>query len=396
MLNWKQRLSVVSGNAFEFYDIAVFAAISPYITQIFKNSGIENAEYVVWGIFALRFLARPIGGYIIGMIADKKGKKNALVITSYLTGIATVLMGLLPTDINNIVIIFLLLQMIQAFSFGGEYPTIVNYLLDSSKSKEHSKTSSLIVASSIVGVIVSIVIVEVLTLLLSHQEMSEFGWRIPLFIGAINIGIGFWFRRTLPNHTTSKNKISGNNIEIITKTFLVAITGAIIFYVQNLSSGIIQNQLNIPHFSLINSLVLFVLILFSGWITDRYSHANEAFKRGLLSALFLYYPLYWLLSTADTLSVQLIALFLISFVSAIILSNLAAILFYIAKGQTLMLGLGYNIALSIFGGLSPLIVQILSNYDVSFVGLYAALSSIPALISYYIFAKVKKTIEFGI
>ena len=75
LLTWKQRLAVVAGNAMEFYDIAVFAAIAPFLTQIMENHGYENATTLIWGMFALRFLLRPLIGYIVGNIADYYGKK---------------------------------------------------------------------------------------------------------------------------------------------------------------------------------------------------------------------------------------------------------------------------------------------------------------------------------
>ena len=64
-MKWRYRLGTVAGNALEYYDIAVFAAISVYLSAELERLGYESATEMVWGIFALRFLARPIGGYII-------------------------------------------------------------------------------------------------------------------------------------------------------------------------------------------------------------------------------------------------------------------------------------------------------------------------------------------
>ncbi|NAX23088.1 MFS transporter, partial [Vibrio sp. V39_P1S14PM300] len=112
-LNWKQRFGVVSGNVFEFYDIAVYAAISPYITKIFEQQGISEGGILVWIIFALRFLLRPLGGIVVGKIADEHGRKQALIFTSTLTGIATLLMACLPVEFfgQYIIFAFLILQM---------------------------------------------------------------------------------------------------------------------------------------------------------------------------------------------------------------------------------------------------------------------------------------------
>ncbi len=76
MLAWKQKLGVISGNALEYYDIAVFAAIMPYLSHIMQESGLHHSNYIVWGIFALRFLIRPFGAVVVGKIADSKGKKK--------------------------------------------------------------------------------------------------------------------------------------------------------------------------------------------------------------------------------------------------------------------------------------------------------------------------------
>lgn len=171
-LTWKQRSSAVLGNAMEFYDIAVFASISIYISQLFATQGIEHSEFVVWGVFALRFLVRPFGGIIIGRYADKYGRKRALVFCNLLTGIATVAMAFVSVEIvgQYVVVVFLFFQMIQSFSFGGEYPTLINYLLYDAKKTERSRVSSLIVASSIVGVIISLLIVAGLESVLSAKR----------------------------------------------------------------------------------------------------------------------------------------------------------------------------------------------------------------------------------
>ena len=381
ILNWKKRLAVVSGNAFEFYDIAVFAAIAPFISHIFKANGVEQSDYVVWGIFALRFILRPVGGYVISRIADKQGYKKALILTSSLTGAATLGMSLLPTESDNIVLVFLLLQMVQAFSFGGEYPAVINYLVETSKPHERSRISSMIVASSIVGVITSLLIVQVLILYLSESEMNDFGWRIPLVIGAVNIMMSFWFRARLPNvQVIEDKKKTSLSLGLLGKVFLISTTGAIIFYIQNLSSSFLEKNVQISYFSLLNSILLFVLILLVGWLTDRYSATHKVFKYGLFSSVILLFPLYYLLNVNNTL-LQVIVLALISLIAAMVLANLAAILFSSSTGDIVSLGIGYNVALSIFGGLSPLIVKVVSSYSISYVGLYAAVAALPALIA---------------
>lgn len=391
MLSWPQRAAVVSGNAFEFYDIAVFAAISPYLAHILSENGIAHSNYIVWGIFALRFLIRPLGGMFVGKIADRKGRKPALVFTSSLTGIATLLMAVMPVNQlgDIVVVVFLVLQMMQAFSFGGEYPTIIQYLHQNSFHNHRARISSFIVASSIVGVIASLLIVTLLKSYLTNAEMQQFGWRIPLAFGAVNVLMSFWFRLKLPVHEMKRSNTSSiepSYSKTTSKVFFISVTGAVIFYIQNLSSAILSKSVSIAHFSLINSSLLLVLILLVGVLTDKLSFPRQSFKFGLLCGLVALYPSYYLLSTHSNILMQWFALGCISIISALILSNLAAVLFDASEGNTTSLALGYNVALSIFGGLSPLIVQYLTGISVSYVGVYASLAVIPAVIGLYIFS----------
>lgn len=385
LLSWKQRFAVVCGNAMEFYDIAVFAAISPFLINILSSNGYENATFLIWGGFALRFLLRPFGGYLIGKVADHHGEKIALILTSSLTGISTISMAMLPINLEFIAFYFLFLQMLQAFSFGGEYPTIINYLIKHSPKIEIARTSSIIVASSILGVLFSLGIVESLKMILSADDMQNFGWRVPLFIGGVNIAVSFWFRYHLPQDNKTIHKTNEDSKQWL-HLFFISVAGAVVFYIQNLSGSILQKTVNIPYFSLINSSLLFIFIIAAGYFTDKLSTSVKSFQIGCFFSAILYVPSYWVLSHSVT-EIAVIAMLIISVLSALILANLAGVLANVAKDQTVTLGLCYNVALSIFGGVSPLVVELLSRKDVSFVGLYAALCVLPALIFAHSFAK---------
>lgn len=95
-MKWRFRFGAVMGNALEYYDVAVFTAISMYLSAELERQGYQQATEMVWGIFALRFITRPIGGYVIDRYADKFGKKNALILTSMVTGVSTLCMAFLP------------------------------------------------------------------------------------------------------------------------------------------------------------------------------------------------------------------------------------------------------------------------------------------------------------
>lgn len=383
-MKWSQRIGVVSGNAMEFYDIAVYAAISPYLSTSFEQQGFIHSQLIIWGIFAIRFLIRPFGGIIVAQYAKRNGRKSALILTSTLTGSATILMATLPINALGfyLPLALLILQMVQAFSFGGEYPTIINYLINDCEKEQQGRISSLIVGSSLIGVIFSELIVLTLKNMLDSHQMMEFGWRIPLFIGGINILISFWFRTTLPFQKVQHSNTS-NYEKKTTKTvklFLLTIPAAVVFYIQNLASSMIGAKLFTGPlkeiFPLINTSLLLATVISTGLFVDRFTNPIRSFDFGI-GCLFLFgIPLYYL-SNSESFTVLILSILGISVVSAMILSNLVAALKEKSEGDDTSLGLGYNMALSLFGGLTPIIVHSLIPYGVIYVGIYISLSAIP-------------------
>lgn len=389
-MKWKSRFGVVIGNMLEFYDIAVFAAISGYLTIAFSQQGIAQSHHIVWGIFALRFLSRPLGGYLIGRYADKSGRKSALILTSTLTEIATLLMGFLPINYlgNYAPLVFLLLQLVQSLSFGGEYPTLITYLLSDPEGRSRSKISSLIVGSSLVGVIFSFLIVFALEKTLDEQSMQTIGWRIPLILGVLNIVVSFWFRVRLPELPTPFENQNVSPVKIL-KIFLMTVPCAVIFYSHNMTSGILRDVLQLGplknFYSLFSSGLLLITILIVGFLTDKYSNTRRVFRTGIFSLIIFEIPLYILLGSQNLIYV-ILAQSILTSIAAMILSNLAAILAEETLGQTAQLGLGYNIALSIFGGLTPLIMGVLLPFGMFFAGVYVAASG-------FLFVFVHKFLE---
>ena len=383
-LTWRQRCSALLGNAMEYYDIAVFTSISMYISQMFTNQGITNSESIVWGVFAVRFLMRPFGGIVIGRYADLYGRRRALVVCNFLTGLATVAMALVPVSLLGpyVVLVFLLFQMVQAFSFGGEYPTLINYLMFDAQKNQRSRVSSMIVGSTILGIIVSLLIVAGLKSILTEQEMGEWGWRIPLLVGVINIFVSLYLRLSLPELPKIHRLSTYSSRSSILKVFGIAVLGAVIFYTQNLASGILGKVMNIDNLALINTSMLMLFLFIFSLIVDRGFNPRKALKFGTTLLLFAAIPLFLLLESSSFVY-QALAVVAISAIIALILGNMCAVLSDQCPNQTTSLGIGYNSALSIFGGLTPLIVSKLMAYGVVYIGVYVALATLPAL---FIFA----------
>ncbi|EOV8086442.1 MFS transporter [Providencia rettgeri] len=376
-MKWRFMFGAVAGNALKYYDIAVFAAISTYLSTELTNLGYTQATEMVWGIFALRFLIRPLGGYVIGRYADTVGEKSALVLTSMITGTATLMMALLPIELlgDYTPLAILILQLALSFSFAGEFPSLITYLFKDLDGNIQSRVSSIIVGSSLCGVIASLVIVFILKNMLSEDAMQSIGWRIPLLIGLINILISFWFRAKLPDYKSDLNKKIMFSWYHVFWVFLFTIPGTVTFYSQNLSTSLIIQQLKIDEiksfYEIFSSGLLLIFMLICGWLTDKYSSVKSVFNMGVIGMVLLSVPLYFSLQL-DNLLLVFFAQVVMSAYSAMILCNLSAVLMDKSNGQATILGVGYNGASASIGGITPLIVSYLSHFNLGYVGLFIA------------------------
>ncbi|WP_174847162.1 MFS transporter [Yersinia artesiana] len=385
-MKWRFRLGAVAGNALEYYDIAVFAAISVYLTAELERQGYEQATQMVWGIFALRFIVRPLGGYIIGRYADKAGRKSALVLTSFVTGLATLCMAMLPIHLlgSYTPVALLILQMALSFSYAGEYPSLATYLFNDVARNERARISSLIVGSAVAGVIVSLAIVFLLERLLDPVTMQTVGWRIPLLLGVVNIAVSFWFRARLPAQSVLPERYCRVNWHKSLQIFLIAVPGSVVFYAQNMSTSLIRDSLQIGNlkslYAIFSSSLILFFMLVCGWLTDKYSSSIRVFNAGIVGLIIFSVPFYFALRS-DVIELVLLTQFFITINTAMISCNISSVLADVADGQTTTLSMGYNMSSTLMGGLTPLIISHLVSHDLVYAGVYISMSGFTLLLS---------------
>ncbi|CNK64997.1 MFS transporter [Yersinia aleksiciae] len=389
-MKWTFRLGALAGNALEYYDIAVFAAISVYLTAELERQGYEQATQMVWGIFALRFIIRPIGGYIIGRYADKAGRKSALILTSLVSGSATLCMALLPITLLGAYtpLAILVLQMALSFSYAGEWPTLTTYLFNDAGNNERGRLSALIVGSAIIGVIVSLLLVLVLERTLEPVTMQTVGWRIPLLLGVVNIAFSFWFRARLPIQSTVSDYYRHVNWRKVCQIFLITIPVSVVFYAQHTASSLIRDSLQLGGFksfyAIISSSLILFFMLICGWLTDKYSSSIKVLNAGIWGMILFSVPLYYVMRS-NMIELILLTQLIITIITAMISGTAASVLADVAEGHTTTLSMGYNIASTLAGGLTPLIISYLVTYDLIYAGAYIALSGFSLLLSHWLF-----------
>src|ERR1700743_3376085 len=178
------------GNLVEWYDWYVYTAFSLYFSGAFFPK--ENAIVQLLntsGIFAIGFLMRPIGGWVMGAFADKKGRKKALTLSVLLMSLGSLMIAVVP-GYKQIGIaaplILVLARVIQGLSVGGEYGTSSTYLSEMATKKHRGFYSSFQYVTLIMGQLIALgVLVLLQRAFLTDKQLHQFGWRIPFGIGAI-------------------------------------------------------------------------------------------------------------------------------------------------------------------------------------------------------------------
>ncbi|BCU65482.1 MFS transporter [Acinetobacter bouvetii] len=204
----KSILGGSAGNLVEWYDWYVYAAFTLYFAPKFFPEGDSTVKLLqAAAVFALGFLMRPIGAWIMGIYADRKGRKAGLTVSVSLMCIGSLMIACAPTyDSVGMLApaILLFARLIQGLSVGGEYGSSATYLTEMAGKNHRGFFSSFQYVTLISGQLLALCVLIILQRTLSEQALGDWGWRIPFFIGALLAIVVFWIRRGLVETQSSK------------------------------------------------------------------------------------------------------------------------------------------------------------------------------------------------
>jgi MFS family permease len=152
---------------------------------------------LTWLIFASGFVVRPVGAALFGHLGDKIGRKTTFITTLLLMGVATFLMGLLPTyaEIGLAAPVLLtILRILQGVSLGGEHGGAVTYVLEHAASRAGAFYVGFVAATPPLGLALASLTLVTTSKLLSPQDFAAYGWRVPFLLSIILTVIGLVFR----------------------------------------------------------------------------------------------------------------------------------------------------------------------------------------------------------
>jgi len=200
--NLKSIFGASVGNLVEWYDWYTYTALSLYFAKSFFPSGDTTAQLLnVAAVFAVGFLMRPIGGWLIGSYADRYGRKAALVLSVLLMSFGSLLIAITPGYATIGIwapILLVIARLMQGLSVGGEYGTSATYLAEIAPGHQRGFYSSFQYVTLIMGQLSALVVLIFLQFVfLTPEQLHEWGWRIPFVIGAIAAVVAMYLRRNL-------------------------------------------------------------------------------------------------------------------------------------------------------------------------------------------------------
>jgi MFS transporter, MHS family, proline/betaine transporter len=360
------------GNVLEWYDFAVYGYFAAAIGRAFFPSADPVAQILAaFGVFAVGFLMRPVGGAVIGHIGDRLGRRAALSFSVAAMAVPTFLVGVLPGYETLGVfapILLTLLRMIQGLSVGGEFTTSIVFMVERAEPAHRGLIGAMASCGAVAGILLGSATGAALAALMPPESLESWGWRIPFLLGLVVGLAGVLLRRTISETPPSVRPTEGSPLTHTVRhhgPLLLRLAGLSVFnatgfylvfvylvsWLQLVDGVAPASALAVNTLSMV---VLIAVMLLTGRLSDRIGR-----RPVLVAATALAFvgavPFLWLMHHPDPLFMQAGQLCFAIAVGTFLGTQPAAMVEATpASVRCTAIALGYNVTLGVIGGLSPL------------------------------------------
>jgi metabolite-proton symporter len=195
------RLAIASivGTTLEYYDFAVYNTLAALVfgKLFFPSFDPLSGTLLAFSTYAVGYLSRPVGGLIFGHLGDRLGRRFVLVATLMLMGVATALIGLLPTYAtagNWSPALLVMLRFVQGTALGGEWAGAVLLSVEHGEPHRRGRNGSWAQMGPSLGTLLATGLIALLSILITSADFLEWGWRLPFFASLALVAFGLWVR----------------------------------------------------------------------------------------------------------------------------------------------------------------------------------------------------------
>jgi MHS family shikimate/dehydroshikimate transporter-like MFS transporter len=367
------------GTIIEWYDFFIYgtAAALVFGKTFFPADDPVVSTLAAFSVFAVGYLARPLGGIVFGHFGDRIGRRSMLVISIMLMGGGTFLVGLLPSyqQIGILApICLIVLRVIQAIGLGGEWGGAVLMVAETAPPNRRGLFGSVVQMGNPLGRLIATGVFALATRL-PESEFLSWGWRLPFLASALLIVVGVFIRTRL-DETPAFERIRATKktariplVDVLTnyrRETLIAIGIKVteVAWVNILSVfavAYLTKQLGMSQAFILDAVTLatvceLFVMPFTGWLSDRVGR-RPIYLFGTIFGILYAFPLFWLLETRNPTLVLLGIVIGISICQGIVFALHASFMpeLFGTKVRYSGISLGFQIGAAIGGGLTPLV-----------------------------------------
>lgn len=395
--------ATVSGNALEFYDFLTYAFFAVYIGKtFFPATSAYSSLLLSVGVFGVGFLARPLGGFLIGAYADRVGRKPAMLLTIVLITIGTLGLAITPSYESiglaaPIAVIFC--RLVQGLALGGEVGPSTAFLIEIAPENKRGLYGGWQLASQGMAALIAGSFGMLLSSILLPKELQAWGWRIPFAFGLLLIPVAIYLRKFMPetlhggatNDEDAKQSSLRKHKGLITLAILVIMGGTVSQYVSNYMTTYAISTLHFePTIALAatvaGGLSTFIFAIIGGWLSDIYGRRPVMVIPRTLIALLIYPAFLYLNANPSAFSLLAISALLGALAATSASASISAIPELLPSHiRALGLSIAYSVGVAIFGGSTQFIITwlISATGDPTSPSWYVTITSLIAAIAMY-------------
>ena len=370
------------GNLIEWYDFYVYNSFAIYFAKSFSSSADPTVQLITtFGIYAVGFFIRPVGGLLLGYYSDRAGRRAGLTVSVVLMCLGSLMIAVLPTYATVGIwapVLLLLARLLQGLSLGGEYASSATYLSEVAGAKHRGFYSSFQYVTLIGGQVLAALVLLIMQGLFTAAQLESWGWRVPFAIGALCATYGLYLRRNLDESAEFVQAAARRRESPLREVFRhprelllvfgLTMGGTAAFYTfSTYMPTFLANTVKLPReqANLLSFITLFCFAAMQpvlGAISDRVGRKPVLLWFGVAGTLCTYWIMTTMAGTREfgtILALLLFALLIVSgytSINAVVKAEL-----FPAEVRALGVGLPYAVAASLFGGTAPYIALWFKN-----------------------------------